>query len=158
MIFVGIDGFCSTTKYSPFISYLQLQNRLISNSHCSTYYNKSLYVCEGDGYWWSESEEDIFVYMKDDIVIVCCTIILNIFIIVIMGCLILNFTIHCNVCNYKGKYCAILWASRNYCGELDLVIPLSHCGLLALKLKCTPCMWVVHVVQVFCLVHVMCLR
>ena len=38
--------------------------------------------------------------------------------------------IHYNVCNDKGKYCAILWTS----GQLDLVIP------LALKLKYTP--WV----------------
>ena len=40
--------FCSTTKYSLFMIYLHLQNRLISNSHCSTYYNKLLYVCEGE--------------------------------------------------------------------------------------------------------------
>ena len=31
--------------------YLHLQNRLINNSHCSTYYNKLLYVCEGEGYY-----------------------------------------------------------------------------------------------------------
>ena len=37
--------------------------------------------------------------MGDDILIVCCTIILNIFIIVIIGCLILNCMIHYNVCN-----------------------------------------------------------
>ena len=42
--------FCSTTKYSPFMIYLHLQNRLISNSHWSTYYNTLLYVCEGVGY------------------------------------------------------------------------------------------------------------
>ena len=57
----------------------------------------------------------------------CCTIILNIFIIVIfIGCPTLNCMIHYNVCNDKGKYCAILWASGNYCGRLDLVIPLAH--------------------------------
>ena len=38
--------FCSTTIYSPFMIYLHLQNRLISNSHCSTYYNTLLYVWE----------------------------------------------------------------------------------------------------------------
>ena len=43
-----IDGFCSTTKYSPFMSYLQ--NRLICNRHCSTEYNKLLYVCGGERY------------------------------------------------------------------------------------------------------------
>ena len=48
--------------------------------------------------------------------IVCCTIIFDIFIIVIIGCPILNCMIHYNVCNAKGKYCAIvgqwklLWA------------------------------------------------
>ena len=30
--------------------YLHLQNRLISNTHSSTYYNKLLYVCGGEGY------------------------------------------------------------------------------------------------------------
>ena len=44
----GIYGFCSTTKYSPFMIYLHLQNRL--NSHYSTYYNKLFYVCGGEGY------------------------------------------------------------------------------------------------------------
>ena len=44
----GIDGFCSTTKYTPFIIYLQ--NRLICNRHCSTEYNKLLYMCGGEGY------------------------------------------------------------------------------------------------------------
>ena len=33
--------------------------------------------------------------------IVCCTIILNIFIIVIIGCPILDYMIHYNVCNDK---------------------------------------------------------
>ena len=42
--------FCSTTKYSPFMIYLHSQNPLICNSHCSTYYNKLLYVCGGEGY------------------------------------------------------------------------------------------------------------
>ena len=46
----GIDGFCSTTKYSPFMIYLHLENLLISNSHGSTYYNKLLYVCGGEWY------------------------------------------------------------------------------------------------------------
>ena len=53
MIFVvwgGVDGFWSTTKYSPFIIYLHVQNQLISNSHCSTYYNKLLYVFGEEGY------------------------------------------------------------------------------------------------------------
>ena len=27
-----------------------LQNQLLSNSHCSTYYNKLLYACVGEGY------------------------------------------------------------------------------------------------------------
>ena len=31
-----------------------------------------------------------------------------------------------NVCNDKGKYWTILWASENYCGRLDLVIPIAH--------------------------------
>ena len=31
-----------------------------------------------------------------------------------------------NVCTDKDKYCAILWASGNYCGRLDLVITLAH--------------------------------
>ena len=47
---------------------------------------------------------------EDTISIVCCTIILNIFIIVIIGCPILNCMIHYYICNDKGKYCAILWA------------------------------------------------
>ena len=45
----GIDGFCSTTKYTPFMIYLQ--NRLICNRHCSTEYNKLLYVCGGGILW-----------------------------------------------------------------------------------------------------------
>ena len=56
----------------------------------------------------------------------CGTIILNIFIIVINACPILNCMIHYNVCNDKGKYCAILWASGNYCGRLVLEIPLAQ--------------------------------
>ena len=32
---------------------------------------------------------------------------------------------HYNVCNDKGKYWTILWASGNYCGRLDLVIPIA---------------------------------
>ena len=44
----GIDGFCSTTKYTSFMIYLQ--NRLICNRHCSTEYNKLLYVCGVEGY------------------------------------------------------------------------------------------------------------
>ena len=51
---------------------------------------------------------------------------LDIFIIVIIGCPILNCMIHYNVCNEKGKYCAILGASGNFCGRLELVIPLAH--------------------------------
>ena len=46
----GIDVFFSTTKYSPFMIYLQLQNRLVCNSHCSTYYNTLLHMCGGEGY------------------------------------------------------------------------------------------------------------
>ena len=62
-----------------------------------------------------------------NISIVWCTIILNIFIIVIfIGRPILNCMIHYNVCKDKGKYCAILCATENYCGRLDLVIPLAH--------------------------------
>ena len=34
--------------------------------------------------------------------------------------------IHCNVCNDRGKYCAIMWSSGNYCGLLDLDNPLAH--------------------------------
>ena len=56
----------------------------------------------------------------------CCTIIFSIFIIVIIVCHILNCMIHYNVYNDKGKYCAIMWASGNYGGWLDLVIPLAH--------------------------------
>ena len=33
--------------YIPVMIYLHLQNRLKSNNHCSTYYNKLLYVCVG---------------------------------------------------------------------------------------------------------------
>ena len=57
----------------------------------------------------------------------CCTIILNIFIIVIIGCPILNCMIQYdyNVCNDKGKYCTILWHSGNYCGQWDLVMPIG---------------------------------
>ena len=40
--------FCSTTKYTPFMIYLQ--NQLICNRHCSTEYNKLLYVCGGERY------------------------------------------------------------------------------------------------------------
>ena len=54
--------------------------------------------------------------MVFNILIVCRTIILNIFIIVIIGCPVFNCMI----------YCSILWASGNYCGWLDLVIPLAH--------------------------------
>ena len=59
----GIDGFCSTTKYSPFLIYLQ--NRLISISHCSTYYNKLLYVCGGVVYceWLVNFADFLFIYM-----------------------------------------------------------------------------------------------
>ena len=57
--------------------------------------------------WSSKSIEDTFVYMEDDIYI---TNILNIFIIVIIFCPILNCMIHYNVCNDKGKYWTILWA------------------------------------------------
>ena len=43
-----MDGFCSTTKYTSFVIYLQ--NRMICNRHCSPEYNKLLYVCGGEGY------------------------------------------------------------------------------------------------------------
>ena len=69
--------------------------------------------------------------------IVCCTLILNIFISVIIGCPILNGMIHYNVCNDKGKYCAILWASGNYCGRLNLEIPLAH-RAIGFKLSAHP--------------------
>ena len=39
-----MDGFWSTTKYVPFMIYLQLHNQLISNIHWSTYY---VYGVEG---------------------------------------------------------------------------------------------------------------
>ena len=42
--------FLLNNKISPFMIYLHLQNRLISNRHCSTYYNKLLNVCGGEGY------------------------------------------------------------------------------------------------------------
>ena len=42
--------FCSKTKDSPFMIFLHLLNRLISNNHWSTYYNKLVYVCGGEGY------------------------------------------------------------------------------------------------------------
>ena len=60
-----------------------------------------------------------FVYMEDgylNILIVCFTIILNIFIIVIIGCPILNCMIDYKVCNDRDKYCAILWPIGNCCG------------------------------------------
>ena len=41
-----MDGFCSTTKYTPFMIYLQ--NRLICNRHCSNEYNKLLCICVGE--------------------------------------------------------------------------------------------------------------
>ena len=34
--------------------------------------------------------------------------------------------IHYNVCIGKGKYGAIMWATGNYCGLMDLVNPLAH--------------------------------
>ena len=34
--------------------------------------------------------------------------------------------IHYNVCNDKGKYWTILWASENYYGRLNLVIPIVN--------------------------------
>ena len=37
----------------------------------------------------------------------------------------LNGMIHYNIYNDKGKYLTILWASGNYCGWLDLVIPIA---------------------------------
>ena len=43
-----MDDFCSTTKYTHFMIYLQ--NRLISSRYCSTECNKLLYVCGGEGY------------------------------------------------------------------------------------------------------------
>ena len=65
-----------------------------------------------------------------NILIMCCTIILiNIFIIVIICCPILNCMIHYNVYNDKGKYWTILWASGNYGGRLDLVIPIAHLAI-----------------------------
>ena len=45
---------------------------------------------------------------------------------VIIYCPILNCMIHYNVCNDKGKYWTILWASGNYCGRLDLIIPIAQ--------------------------------
>ena len=70
------------------------------------------------------------IYMEEDIlnILIMCNyiFILDIFIIVIIGCPILNCMIHYNVCNAKNKYCAILWASGNYCGRLEVVIPLAH--------------------------------
>ena len=59
----------------------------------------------------------IFKYL-----IVCCTIILDIFIIVIIGYPILNCMIHYIVCNATGKYGAILWASGNYCGPVEIIV------------------------------------
>ena len=44
----GIYCFCSTTKYTPFMIYLQIW--LICNRHCSTQYNKLLCVGVGEGY------------------------------------------------------------------------------------------------------------
>ena len=46
VVWGGIDNFCPTTIYSPFMNYLQ--NQLISNSHCSNHY--PVYACVGDGY------------------------------------------------------------------------------------------------------------
>ena len=40
-----------------------------------------------------------------------------------IGCPILNCMIHNNACNDKGKYCAILRASGNYCVRLELAHP-----------------------------------
>ena len=83
----------------------------------------------------------IFTYL-----IVCGRNLLSIFIIVTICCPILNCMIHYNVCNNKGKYWTILWASGIYCGRLDLVIPIAH---RAIGFKsyvhtlhvCTPCMY-----------------
>ena len=46
--------------------------------------------------------------------------------IVIICCPILNYMIHYNVYNDKGKYWTILWASGSYCGRLVLVIIIAH--------------------------------
>ena len=54
------------------------------------------------------------------------TIVLNIFIIVIICCPILNFMIYYNVCNDKGKYWTIVLAIGNDCGRLDLVITIDR--------------------------------
>ena len=43
-----------------------------------------------------------------------------------MGCPFLNCMMHYTVYNDKGNYCTNLWASGNYWGRLDLVIPLAH--------------------------------
>ena len=53
--------------------------------------------------------------MEDDILIVCCTIILNIFIIVIIGCPILNCMIHYKVCNDKGNI-------AQFCGQVEIIV------------------------------------
>ena len=99
--------------------YVHSRNERERRTDSETWYN-----------WWSKTEEHTFVYnlhggYLNYILIVCCTIILDIFIIVIIGFPILNCMIHYNVCNEKGNYCAILWASGNYCGRLELVIPLG---------------------------------
>ena len=51
----------------------------------------------------------------------CFTINFNIFIIVIIGCPILNCMIHYNVCNYKGIYCTILCTVETIVGQWKLM-------------------------------------
>ena len=52
---------------------------------------------------------------------------------VINGCPIFNCMIHYNVCNDKSKMLCnsvgqwkLLWVDGDYCGRLNLVIPLAH--------------------------------
>ena len=42
--------FVLNNKILNFHDLFTLQNQLISNSHCLTYYNKLLYMCGGEGY------------------------------------------------------------------------------------------------------------
>ena len=44
----GTGGNNRQNNYTPFMNYLQ--DRLICNRHCSTEYNKLLYMCVEEGY------------------------------------------------------------------------------------------------------------
>ena len=58
------------------------------------------------------------------------------------NCVLHNYIKYIHNCNHWLSYFklhdTILMASGNYCGRLDLVIPLAH-RAIGFKLECTPC-------------------